>query len=98
MVIPVSRGRSADMLGAAARLHDELEQAGFEVALDNRGLRPGVMFKDAELLGIPHRLVLSERSLENGMVEYRARTEESSEDVPRDGIVAFMRERLHRVG
>jgi prolyl-tRNA synthetase len=94
MVIPVSRGGSADILGAAARLHDELEEAGFEVALDNRGLRPGVMFKDAELWGIPHRLVVSERSLEKGNIEYRARTGEASEDIAREGIIEFMRERL----
>ncbi|MDN5865260.1 MAG: proline--tRNA ligase [Gammaproteobacteria bacterium] len=95
LVVPVGHGRSADMLGAAERLHDELEQAGFEVVLDDRALRPGVMFKDAELLGIPHRLVLSERSLEQGMVEYRARTAESNEDIPRERIADFLRERMH---
>ncbi|MGH8272897.1 MAG: His/Gly/Thr/Pro-type tRNA ligase C-terminal domain-containing protein, partial [Gammaproteobacteria bacterium] len=68
--------------------------AGFEVALDNRALRPGVMFKDAELLGIPHRLVLSERSLERGTVEYRARTEEQSRDIPREEVVNFLRNLL----
>lgn len=94
MVIPVPRRNSADMLGAAERLHDELEQAGFEVALDNRALRPGVKFKDAELLGIPHRLILSERSREQGMVEYRARTEEHSQDVPRGQIVGFLDEQI----
>ncbi|MGH8272870.1 MAG: proline--tRNA ligase, partial [Gammaproteobacteria bacterium] len=70
MIVPVGAGRSAEVGGAAERLHEELERAGFEVAMDDRALRPGVMFKDAELLGIPHRLVLSERSLERGTVEY----------------------------
>ncbi|MGH8270974.1 MAG: proline--tRNA ligase [Gammaproteobacteria bacterium] len=94
MIVPVGAARSAEMRGTAERLHDELRRAGFEVALDNRALRPGVMFKDAELLGIPHRLVLSERSLESGMIEYRARTAEESRDIPRGEVVNFLRELL----
>lgn len=90
MIVPVGAGRSAEIGGAAERLREELEHAGFEVAMDDRALRPGVMFKDAELLGIPHRLVLSERSLERGAVEYRARTEEESRDIPRDEVVNFL--------
>ncbi len=90
MIVPVGAARSAEIGGAAERLHEELERAGLEVVLDNRALRPGVMFKDAELLGIPHRLVLSERSLERGMVEYRARREEASRDIPHEEIVGFL--------
>ncbi|MGH8160546.1 MAG: proline--tRNA ligase, partial [Gammaproteobacteria bacterium] len=92
VIIPVGAARSPELAGAAERLHEEVERAGFEVVMDNRGLRPGVMFKDAELLGIPHRLVLSERGLEQGTIEYRARTEEESRDIQRDQLIGFLRE------
>jgi len=93
-VIPVGAQRSPELRGNAERLHDELSRAGFEVLLDDRALRPGVMFKDAELLGIPHRIVVSQRSAEQGTVEYRERTAEQSQDVNRSEIVDFLRARL----
>ncbi len=96
VVIPVGAQRSPELRGNAERIHDELTRAGFEVILDNRALRPGVMFKDAELMGIPHRLVISQRSVEQGTVEYRARTtSDQSDDVPRADLVEFLKERLH---
>ena len=78
----------------ADRLYDELTRAGIEVLLDDRDARPGAKFADAELLGIPHRVVVGERGLEAGNLEYRHRRAEASEDFALEGAVAFIRSRL----
>ncbi len=96
IIIPLGAQHSADIRGAAERLHDELHQAGLEVVLDDRCLRAGVMLKDSELLGIPHRLVISARSREKNIVEYQARGAVSSEDLPREGLIDTLRKRLMR--
>ena len=69
---------------AAEALHAELNAAGIDTVLDDRGLRPGSMFADMELIGIPHRVVVSGRGLEAGTFEYRARTAAESEQVDRE--------------
>ncbi|MEN1957561.1 proline--tRNA ligase [Luteimonas sp. MJ204] len=74
--------------GAAAALHDELAAKGIDVVLDDRGLRPGPMFADMELIGIPHRVVVSARGLEAGTFEYRARNSAESENLDRDALLA----------
>ncbi len=94
VVIPVGANRSPELRGHAERVHDELTDAGYEVVIDDRALRPGVMFKDAELIGIPHRLVISARGIEQGTIEYRARTDEESNDVERGKLLDFLGERL----
>jgi prolyl-tRNA synthetase len=66
---------------AANALYAELTAAGLDVALDDRGLRPGVMLADIELIGIPHRVVVSARGLEAGTFEYRARNVADSEQL-----------------
>lgn len=65
----------------AERLYAELQQKGFSVCLDDRGLRPGAMFGDIELIGIPHRVVISDRGLQAGTIEYRQRRAEASENI-----------------
>ena len=72
-IAPVGYDRSEAVRTLADRLHDELESAGIEVLLDDRGERPGVMFADLELIGIPHRITIGERGLKDGNVEYQAR-------------------------
>jgi prolyl-tRNA synthetase len=69
------------------RLYDELRAAGVDVLLDDRGLRPGAMFADIELIGIPHRIVIGDRALDAGNVEYRARAAADNEMIPLDEIV-----------
>jgi len=66
--------RSEIVREAALKLHDDLQAAGFDVLLDDRGERPGVMFADLELIGIPHRITIGERGLKEGQVEYQARS------------------------
>ena len=76
---------------AATSLYAELNAAGFDAVLDDRGLRPGSMFADIELIGIPHRVVVSGRGLEAGTFEYRARTAAESENLDRDTLLGKLR-------
>ncbi len=73
VICPIGYDRSADVKGAADRLHEELQGAGIDVILDDRGERPGAMFADWELIGVPHRVVLSDRGLKEGQAEYQGR-------------------------
>jgi prolyl-tRNA synthetase len=79
---------------AADRLYGELQAAGIEVLMDDRDERPGVLFADMDLIGIPHRIVLSERGLAAGEAEYKARRDAQARNVPLAGIAAFLKERL----
>ena len=76
---------------AAESLHAELNAAGIDTVLDDRGLRPGAMFADIELIGIPHRVVVSGRGLEAGTFEYRARTADAAENLDRAALLAKLR-------
>jgi len=79
-------------VGAAAEaLYREFNEAGIEAVLDDRGLRPGPMFSDIELIGIPHRVVVSERGLAAGTFEYRARNAAESENLDRAALFARLR-------
>jgi prolyl-tRNA synthetase len=94
VLIPMQMKKSERVRAAAEALYDDLRAAGIDVLFDDRDARPGVMFADAELIGIPHRVVIGERGLDNGEVEYRARTDDANRMLPLDGFVAFMRETL----
>jgi len=78
----------AAVTGAAEALYRDLNATGIDTVLDDRGLRPGVMFGDIELIGIPHRVVVSERGLAAGTFEYRARSAGESENLDRDTLLA----------
>jgi prolyl-tRNA synthetase len=93
-IAPIGYDRVAAVRETADQLHDELEAAGVEVLLDDRGERPGVMFADLELIGIPHRVTIGERVLNEGKLEYQSRRDGRSIAVARNEIGAFMRERL----
>lgn len=75
---------------AANQLHDALQSAGIDVLLDDRGERPGVMFAEADLMGIPHRLVMGERGLAEGNVEYKARVETDAKSISLASVVEFV--------
>ncbi|HET7845231.1 MAG TPA: proline--tRNA ligase [Xanthomonadales bacterium] len=85
-VCVINPKNDAAVRDAAEALHDELEKRGVEVVLDDRGLRPGVMFADIELIGIPHRVVVSARGLEAGTLEYRARRATEAEALTREQL------------
>lgn len=82
-LVPINMQRSSELKEAAEDLYAELQGMGLEVLFDDRNARPGVQFADAELLGIPHRLVISERSLAAGELEYRHRTDSESRNLKR---------------
>ena len=91
---PVGYDRSEAVRAAADRLHDELERSGTEVLLDDRGERPGVMFADLELIGIPHRITIGERGLKQGEVEYQGRRDAAAATAPLERAGALLREKL----
>jgi len=92
---PLQYSKSAAVREATDALYAELQSVGVTVLLDDRNLRPGVMFADLELIGIPHRIVISERTLSGGQVEYQARNEESARLVDRADILPLLQSALN---
>jgi prolyl-tRNA synthetase len=90
-IAPVGWSKSEQVRATAQHLHDELTAAGVEVLLDDRDERPGVMFADLELIGIPHRITVGERSLKQNQVEYQARSDAASQLVSVKDIVEKVR-------
>ncbi len=95
-IAPVGYDRNDAVRELADRLHDELAAAGVDVLLDDRGERPGVMFADLELIGIPHRITIGDRGLKEGRVEYQGRRDTAATPVPVADIAAFVKGRLAR--
>ena len=93
-IVPIGIGKSAQVRAAAEQLHDDLERAGIEVLLDDRDERPGVMFADMELIGIPHRVVVGERGLKNGVAEYQGRRDTAARQVPLAEAGSFVASRV----
>jgi prolyl-tRNA synthetase len=94
VLIPLNLQKSARVRERADALYAQLGAAGIEVLYDDRDARPGVKFAEAELLGIPHRIVLGERGLEAGTCEYRHRPATDNQDIPLADIVGFLQARL----
>jgi prolyl-tRNA synthetase len=95
VICPIGMDRSTDVKEAAERLHDELLAMGVDVLLDDRGERPGAMFADWELIGVPHRLVISDRGLKEGQFEYQHRRDAAATKVASSSVTAFLKDRLH---
>ncbi len=93
-IAAIGYDRSDAVRAAAEQLHGELEAAGIEVLLDDRGERPGVMFADLELIGIPHRVTIGDRGLKEGKVEYQGRRETQPTAVPLADAAAFLQSKL----
>ncbi len=94
VVCPIGMDRSAEVKAAAEQLHDQLAALGVDVMLDDRGERPGAMFADWELIGVPHRVVISDRGLKEGQLEYQHRREAAASKVPAAEVLAFLKQRL----
>jgi len=94
-LLPMNMKKSQRVREATDALYEELLAAGFEVLLDDRPIRPGVMFSDMELIGIPHRVVVGEKNLDQGMLEYKSRRDAESRDIPRTDIVDFLKTQLN---
>jgi prolyl-tRNA synthetase len=91
VLVPMNYQKSARVMEVTDKLYADFGAAGFDVLLDDRDARPGVKFADSELIGIPHRFVIGERSLGNGMLEYRHRRATESEEIPLADAVDFIR-------
>jgi prolyl-tRNA synthetase len=94
IIVGLNWAKSARVRETAERLYAGLNEAGVDVLLDDRDARPGVKFADAELVGIPHRVVVAERGLDAGKLEYRHRRSEQNEELPLDDAVAAILGRL----
>jgi prolyl-tRNA synthetase len=92
VLVPINMHRSDAVREAAEALYAEITQLGLEVLLDDRDARPGVKFADAELIGIPHRLVISERNLANGEFEYQHRRDTESRNLKRDAALKLLKD------
>ena len=94
VLCPLGYDRSEAVKAAADELYAALQQAGVDVILDDRGERPGVMFADWELIGVPHRVVIGERGLKDDQLEYQGRRDPSATAVPRAEMAEFLKAKL----
>jgi prolyl-tRNA synthetase len=94
VICPISADRFPEVKGAADRLYSELLAAGVDVILDDRGERPGVMFADWELIGVPHRVNIGDRGLKDGLVEYQHRRDSAATSVPIAEVFNMLLSRL----
>ncbi len=92
--MPLGYRRSQAVREVADNLYNAMLAAGIDVVLDDRDERPGVMFADMELIGVPHRVVVSERGLKDGQLEYQARTDTAGTRIASDGAARFVEERV----
>ncbi|WP_163576515.1 proline--tRNA ligase [Halomonas faecis] len=95
-LVPMNAHKSQRVREESEALYQRLTQAGYEVLLDDRDLRPGVKFADQELMGIPHRLVVGDRSLDQGELEYKGRRDSDATMVPTEQILEFLGETIKR--
>jgi prolyl-tRNA synthetase len=93
-LVPIGFHKSAAVREAAEKLYAELVAAGIDVLLEDRDERPGVLFADMDLLGIPHRLVISDRGLAAGTIEYKGRTQAAAENAPLADALRFLKEKF----
>ena len=96
VICPIGADRSPDVKAAAEKLHDELAADGVDVLLDDRGERPGAMFADWELIGVPHRVVISDRGLKEGQLEYQHRRDAAATKVAAGEVSSFVKGRLRQ--
>ena len=94
VICPIGYDRSADVQAAADKLHGDLIEAGVDVMLDNRGERPGAMFADWELIGVPHRVVISDRGLKQGQVEYQGRRDAEASTMALTDVLTTLKAKL----
>ncbi|MFD2113047.1 proline--tRNA ligase [Thiorhodococcus fuscus] len=93
-LLPMKLGKSYRVREATEQLYADLQAAGIEVLLDDRDARPGFMFADMELIGIPHRIVVGDKGLDDGVIEYKGRTDAEMQLIPIAEIVDVLKERL----
>ncbi|OAJ35465.1 proline--tRNA ligase [Piscirickettsia salmonis] len=95
VIIGINYNKSAEVKRVADNLYQTMQEQGIEVMLDDRKERPGVLFADADLIGIPHRLVIGERGLKNNQIEYKSRVTGNSEEIQLDQAIPFIQSKLN---
>ena len=95
VLVPINYQKSTRVQEAADALYRQFNEAGIDVLLDDRDARPGVKFADSELMGIPHRIVIGDRGLDAGKLEYRRRSETESTEIPASDPVGYIRDKLN---
>ncbi|MDP2240029.1 MAG: proline--tRNA ligase [Burkholderiales bacterium] len=90
-IVPIGAGKNAQVRETAEQLYTELAAAGVDVLLDDRDGRPGVMFSDMELIGVPHRIVVGDRGLKQGQIEYQGRRDPTAQAVPLPDAVKYVK-------
>ncbi|MEI7456937.1 MAG: proline--tRNA ligase [Nitrosomonadales bacterium] len=93
-LVPIGMNKSEAVRTAAEQLYAELKASGIEVLFDDRDERPGVMFADMELIGIPHRIVIGDRGLKEGMIEYQGRRDDAALSIPLQSALEFIKSRI----
>jgi prolyl-tRNA synthetase len=93
-IAPIGLKKSASVREAAEALYEKFMAAGIEVLLDDRDERPGVMFADLELIGVPHRIVIGDRSLKEGKVEYQGRRDSEAQSIDLHDAFELVQSRL----
>jgi prolyl-tRNA synthetase len=91
VICPIGMDKSELVKTAALKLYYECKAASIDVLLDDRNERPGVMFAESDLIGIPHRVVIGERGLAEGCVEYKSRVQTAAENIPIGTVVAYLK-------
>ncbi len=95
-LVPMNWAKSLRIQEESTKLYEELSAAGYDVFFDDRNERPGVKFADAELIGIPHRIVMGEKGLDAGTLEYKGRRDADSRDISRAELMSFLAETIKR--
>ena len=93
-IVPMNMKRSHRVKEAAEQLYQQLQENGVEVILDDRKERPGVMFADMELMGVPHRIVISDKGIDAGTYEYKHRRDNEKVDIEQQNVLNFIMEKL----
>ena len=94
VICPIGMHRSEEVTAAATKLYDELLSSGVDVLLDDRDERPGAMFADWELIGVPHRVVISDRGLKEGQLEYQHRRDTVASKIDTTAVPGFLKTKL----
>ena len=93
-LLPMNMHKSERLRDATEKLYTQLVDEGFDVLFEDRKVRPGVMFADMELVGIPHRIVLGDRGLDEGKAEYKGRRDKDNTHIPIDSVIEFLKEKI----
>ena len=94
VLVPINAHKSVRLREAAEVIYQQLLDAGFDILFDDRGQRPGVAFADMDLIGIPHRLILGERGLDNGVVEYKCRADGSEAEFAINDVIEKLTQKM----